>query len=109
MWEWDECATPALTVALVDPEWRVREMAAMVVARHLVGDALPAVSALRDDPVTRVRTAANRAVVRLTRARRLSQHDGQYPLPTNHTPNQVNGRPAGRTFRSSLRCLGIPT
>lgn len=68
LWEWDESAAPAVAVALVDSAWRVREMAAKVVARHLLGDALVAVSALRDDPVPRVRTAAARAVVRLTQA-----------------------------------------
>jgi hypothetical protein len=41
-------------------------MAAKVIARHRVGDALPAVSGLRTDPVQRVRAAAERAVVLLT-------------------------------------------
>ena len=68
LWEWDDSANPAVAVALRDPAWRVREMAAKVVARHLLGDALPAVSALRDDPVPRVRAAATRAVVLLTQA-----------------------------------------
>lgn len=40
-------------------------MAAKVVARHLLGDALPVVAELRDDPLARVRAAASRAVVRL--------------------------------------------
>jgi hypothetical protein len=43
-------------------------MAAKVVARHLLGDALPEVAALRADPVPRVRAAASRAVVLLTHA-----------------------------------------
>jgi hypothetical protein len=51
-----------------DEAWRVREMAAKVTARHLVGDALPEVLALRDDPVPRVRAAAERAVARITQA-----------------------------------------
>jgi hypothetical protein len=68
LWEWDDSAAPALAVALRDPAWRVREMAAKVVARHLLGDALPEVAALRADPVPRVRAAASRAVVLLTHA-----------------------------------------
>lgn len=69
LWEWDDSAAPAVAVALRDPAWRVREMAAKIVARHLLGDALPIVAGLRDDPVPRVRAAADRAVVRLTDAR----------------------------------------
>lgn len=68
MWAWDEAALPAITHALTDDHWRVRETAAKVVARHLLGDALPVVAELRDDPVARVRAAADRAVVRLTDA-----------------------------------------
>jgi len=41
-------------------------MAAKVVARHRIGDALQAVTALRDDPVPRVRAAAGRAVTAIT-------------------------------------------
>jgi hypothetical protein len=44
-------------------------MAAKVIARHEVADALAAVVALRDHPVPRVRAAAGRAVMRLTAAR----------------------------------------
>jgi len=44
----------------------VREMAAKVIARHEVGDALGAVFALTHDPVARVRAAASRAVVLLS-------------------------------------------
>jgi hypothetical protein len=43
-------------------------MAAKVVARHLVGEATATVAELRDDPVPRVRKAAERALVRLSRA-----------------------------------------
>jgi hypothetical protein len=65
---WDDQATAALVTATADEAWRVREMAAKVVARHGVGDALDAVAALREDPVPRVRAAAERAVARLTAA-----------------------------------------
>jgi len=68
LWAWDECALDAVLAALDDEAWRVREMAVRVVARHLLGDALPAVAALREDPVPRVRAAAARTVALLTRA-----------------------------------------
>ena len=65
---WDDTATDAITRATSDDAWRVREMAAKVVARHLVGEATGAVADLREDPVPRVRQAAQRALVRLTAA-----------------------------------------
>ena len=63
---WDDSATAVIIQATADGAWRVREMAAKVIARHRVGDALAAVSRLRADPVPRVRVAAERAVVLLT-------------------------------------------
>lgn len=54
-----------LVRATEDPYWRVREMAAKVVARHVVADALEAVGLLCEDPVPRVRAAAERAVARV--------------------------------------------
>jgi hypothetical protein len=66
LWAWEDSALPALVTATGDPAWRVREMAAKVVARNLVGDALDAIAPLRDDPVPRVRAAATRAVATLT-------------------------------------------
>jgi pimeloyl-ACP methyl ester carboxylesterase len=63
-----DTVTAALIGAMGDDDWRVREMAAKVVARHRVGGALDAAAALRDDPVARVRHAATRAVVALTAA-----------------------------------------
>jgi hypothetical protein len=63
---WDDRATAVIIQAMADDAWRVREMAAKVVARHRIGDALPALSQLRDDPVQRVRIAAERAIVLLT-------------------------------------------
>jgi hypothetical protein len=68
LWAWREGTTGALRVALGDGHWRVREMAAKVAARHLVGDVLDPLIALRDDPVPRVRAAAERAVAALTAA-----------------------------------------
>lgn len=66
--QWDPAATAALVGAAGDEAWRVREMAAKVIARHQVGDAFDAVAALRADPVERVRAAAGRAVRALTAA-----------------------------------------
>lgn len=66
LYVWDDSAEAAVVAALGDEAWRVREMAAKVVARHRLGDASPAVAMLADDPVARVRAAAERAVVRLT-------------------------------------------
>ena len=68
LWAWDDSALPAIRTALRDDAWRVREMAAKVVARHRLGDALPTVAGLQHDPIARVRVAASRAVVLLTAA-----------------------------------------
>jgi HEAT repeat protein len=68
LWAWDDAAVASVTAALRDDHWRVREMACKVIARHQVGDALPAVVELHDDPVARVRGAAARAMVLLTAA-----------------------------------------
>lgn len=68
LWAWDDVASDAVMTALDDEAWRVREMALKVIARHGVGDALPAAVALREDPVPRVRAAAARAVTVLTAA-----------------------------------------
>jgi HEAT repeats len=61
-------AEEAVIEALVDEHWRVREMAAKVIARYRIEAALAAVVELRDDPVPRVRAAADRAVMLLTAA-----------------------------------------
>lgn len=68
LWAWDDNAMDAVLAALDDESWRVREMGLKVVARHLLGDALPAAAGLREDSVHRVRSAAHRAVVLLTQA-----------------------------------------
>lgn len=66
LYVWEDRAGPAITAATADETWRVREMAAKVIARHRVDDALEAVTGLRGDPVPRVRAAADRALARLT-------------------------------------------
>lgn len=68
LWAWSDSAVDAVMTALNDEAWRVREMASKVVARHRLGDALPTVAELRDDPVPRVRNAATRAIAQLTKA-----------------------------------------
>jgi HEAT repeat protein len=68
LWEWDDSATSAIAAALEDESWRVREMALKVIARNLVDELEVRASALQDDPVPRVRSAAIRALVRLSGA-----------------------------------------
>jgi hypothetical protein len=65
---WDERATTAIIGATADDAWRVREMAAKVVARYGVDDALSAMAGLQGDDVARVRAAAGRALTALTAA-----------------------------------------
>jgi hypothetical protein len=69
LYAWDAMALPAVIAATADTAWRVREMAAKVIAHQCLGDALEAVARLRSDPVARVRTAAERAVRVLAAAR----------------------------------------
>jgi hypothetical protein len=66
---WDERASDAIVAATADEHWRVREMAAKVIASHAVDAGLEAVARLRSDPVPRVRAAAQRATVLLTAGR----------------------------------------
>lgn len=62
LYAWTEAAGPVVVGALAHEAWRVREMAAKVVAVREVGSAGDAVAALVDDPVPRVRAAAARAL-----------------------------------------------
>jgi hypothetical protein len=74
LWCWDGAvgavlsgaAGHALSVALDDEAWRVREMVLKVIARHRLDADLDKVAALQDDPVPRVRSAAHRALVSVT-------------------------------------------
>lgn len=68
LWAWDDAALPALSRAMSDDAWRVREMCCKVVARHRLDEMFPQVIRLRDDPVERVSRAASRAVIVLTGA-----------------------------------------
>ena len=65
LYAWDSSAEPAVLVCLSDESWRVREMAAKVVARRHVGDALEQIAVLQNDQVPRVRAAAQRALMKL--------------------------------------------
>ncbi len=67
LWMWDDRAAESVIASLADEAWRVREMAAKVVARHLLDQALPCLAPLRQDTVLRVRQAAERAVTRLAK------------------------------------------
>lgn len=59
---WQPYAEPGLVRALGDPAWRVREMAAKVVALRACGSAADALVPLLDDPLARVQVAALRAL-----------------------------------------------
>lgn len=72
LYAWDDGAESlrdAVLAALSDESWRVREMAAKVVARREIGEGLTAVAGLQQDPVPRVRAAAARATAILTATR----------------------------------------
>jgi HEAT repeat protein len=68
LYAWDDSAQPAVLAALADESWRVREMAAKVVAKRKIGDALSVVAEMSTDPVPRVRAAVARATAILTAA-----------------------------------------
>jgi len=68
LYAWMPEAAGAIVAALSDEHWRVREMAAKVIAKRKIGDALHEVTTLREDPVPRVRSSAERAVAVLTAA-----------------------------------------
>ncbi len=55
LYAWDDMARGAVLGALADEAWRVREIAAKVVARRLLGEALAAVAELRQDEPDRAR------------------------------------------------------
>jgi hypothetical protein len=56
LYAWHDTARPAVLAGLADQAWRVREMAARVIAHRQLGEALTGVAELRDDPVPRVRS-----------------------------------------------------
>lgn len=62
LYVWHDEVVPAVVRALDHEHWRVREMAAKVVAKRDVGAAADAAAALCTDDVARVRAAAARAL-----------------------------------------------
>ena len=66
LWLWDSSGQWVVLDSLTDEAWRVREMAAKVVARHQLDDALEVLVARRDDPNARVRAAFDKAIQKLT-------------------------------------------
>src|SRR3954447_13738364 len=68
LWNWDARAVGSIRTALGDEAWRVREMAAKVIAHHLVDELQPEVAQPVHDPVPRVQTAAARALTMLAAA-----------------------------------------
>jgi hypothetical protein len=65
LYAWDTRAEPSIMAALHDTAWRVREMSAKVVRRRGIAQAEPVLSRLLDDPVARVRIAAEAALENL--------------------------------------------
>ena len=101
LWAYDGAARPAVLAGLHDEQWRVREMCAKVVARHLVGDALAAVLALRDDQVPRTgggepggqRADGGRGVNRATRAGSMYATIRAIPPAVTVSTARPNGSP----------------
>ena len=69
IYAWEDRAERVVLRGTGDSSWRVREMAAKVIARHKFGDAIEAAANLQRDPVRRVRSAAERALCVLTTER----------------------------------------
>jgi HEAT repeat protein len=68
LYAWEDRAASAVVRAADDDAWRVREMALKVIARHVLDDGVEAAARRLDDPVPRVRRAAERALARVARA-----------------------------------------
>jgi len=68
LWAWDDGALSCIMTALEDEAWRVREMALKVVGRHQLGAAFTKVTSMRDDPNSRVASAAKRVHGRLSKS-----------------------------------------
>ncbi len=68
LYAWSQDAAASVVARLNDDSWRAREMALKVIARHRIDAALEGAAARQDDPVARVRRAAERALVALATA-----------------------------------------
>ena len=62
---YEPVAAEAISSALRDKSWRVREMSLKVIARHAVDELMEDVLPLRNDPIERVRVAAERVLRKL--------------------------------------------
>ncbi|MCK0113367.1 hypothetical protein MWU75_14550 [Ornithinimicrobium sp. F0845] len=62
LYVWDDSALAAVSVALRDEHWRVREMGLKVVRAHGLSELTGEVADLRKDDNARVRAAAERAL-----------------------------------------------
>ncbi|HEY0830890.1 MAG TPA: HEAT repeat domain-containing protein [Candidatus Dormibacteraeota bacterium] len=78
LYAWDAAAGPAIVASLHDKAWRVREMSAKVVRLRAIAQAEPILSRLLDDPVARVRAAAEAALAELASLDR-STESGRSP------------------------------
>lgn len=67
LYVWDEAVVPEVVRALGHEHWRLREMAAKVVAKREVGAAADAVRALLDDEDEAVRKRAEQSLARMER------------------------------------------
>lgn len=65
LYAWHDTARATLWAALDDEAWRVREAALRVVARRRLDEHPQSVADRLEDPVRRVRAAADRALVRI--------------------------------------------
>ncbi len=92
LYAWEDTAAPAVVQALTADKWRVREMAARVIARHRVEAAIEAVASLQWDPVARVRAAGERAVVAL--------HVEETRAPRTKSAGRASDRPGSSLPRS---------
>ena len=66
LYAWDDGASISVLAATSDRSWRVREMSLKVIGRRKIEEGLPVVTQLAEDPIERVRRAAQSARSRLT-------------------------------------------
>jgi hypothetical protein len=65
LYAWDSSAEAVVIAALTDEAWRVREMAAKVISRHQIGNAISVLASVQNDAIARVRVAVQRALTTL--------------------------------------------
>ena len=61
-WVWEQQALPYVVDAADDEHWRVREWVAKIIGKHRLDETEPVLRGLLDDPVPRVRSAAQQAL-----------------------------------------------